>query len=116
MAAAMVSSMATGLMSGRAASCTATWVVPAGTALPYVVSLENPADSRTAVSSIRIVQELDAELDVRSFRLSDVYLPGRLNNVRADSMLLCDVYAKKRSTASAKRCPTRTTAGEELIP
>lgn len=41
--------------------------------------------------------------NANAFRMSDVYLPGQLGNFRADSMLLCDVYAKKRSTASAKK-------------
>ncbi|HND51211.1 MAG TPA: putative Ig domain-containing protein, partial [Pirellulaceae bacterium] len=52
--------------------------VPTDTALPYTVSFERPTTSAAAVSELRIVSELDADLDPRSFRLGDVRL-GDIN-------------------------------------
>lgn len=41
--------------------------------------------------------------NANAFRMSDVYMPAQMGNFNIDSMVLCDVYAKKRSTASAKK-------------
>ena len=48
--------------------------VPVDTHLPYTISFENPADANEHVKRIRIQQELDADLDVRSFLLGDIFL------------------------------------------
>ncbi|HDR14303.1 MAG TPA: hypothetical protein ENN79_02220, partial [Desulfobacteraceae bacterium] len=48
--------------------------VPAGTYLPYTISFENPADATEYVKRIRIQQEIDENLDVRSFLLGDIFL------------------------------------------
>jgi type II secretory pathway pseudopilin PulG len=39
--------------------------------------------------------------NANAFRMDDVYAPGQIGKFRLDSMLLCDVYAKKRNTPSA---------------
>ena len=50
--------------------------VPAGTPLPYTLSLNNTTGH--AVGQVRIVTELDANLDARSLRLGDLKL-GDIN-------------------------------------
>src|SRR5205085_12358171 len=50
--------------------------VPAGVALPYTISFRNP--SGNAAGQLRIVTELDADLDPRSLRLGDLKL-GDIN-------------------------------------
>ena len=50
--------------------------VPAATPLPYTVSFQNPTEG--AVGSLRIVTELDADIDPRSLRLNDLKL-GDIN-------------------------------------
>ena len=48
--------------------------VPVDTRLPYTITFENPATADAAVNQIRIQQELDDDLDVRSFVLGDIFL------------------------------------------
>jgi subtilase family serine protease len=63
--------------------------VPVGTALPYTISFTNPAE--TAAGQLRIVSEIDADLDIRSLRLGDlkvgdfnVHVPTDRANFQAD--------------------------------
>ncbi|RLB90874.1 MAG: hypothetical protein DRH50_11770, partial [Deltaproteobacteria bacterium] len=48
--------------------------VPADTYLPYTIKFENPATAEEAVKQIQIMQQLDENLDVRSFTLGDITL------------------------------------------
>ncbi|MCI0535453.1 MAG: putative Ig domain-containing protein, partial [Verrucomicrobiales bacterium] len=48
--------------------------VPTGLNLPFTVRFEQIADATDAVNEIRILQQLDTDLDPRSFRLSDIHL------------------------------------------
>jgi type II secretory pathway pseudopilin PulG len=41
--------------------------------------------------------------NANAFRMDDVYVPAQLGNFLPGSMILCDVYAKKRNTASAQK-------------
>ena len=50
--------------------------VPADTALPYTVSFTNPTEH--GVQQLRIVSEIDADLDIRTLRLGDLKL-GDIN-------------------------------------
>lgn len=63
--------------------------VPAATPLPYTVSFSNPTE--TPAGQIRIVTQLDPDLDPRSLRLGDlkigdinVHLPGDKANFQGD--------------------------------
>ncbi len=49
-------------------------LVPQGQALPYTIGFESSAESTTLSSEIRIVTELDEQLDARSFRLGDLQI------------------------------------------
>ena len=53
-------------------------LIPMSTPLPYVIRIENPSDATRSVAELRILQQLDASLDVRSFQLSDLMLGDRL--------------------------------------
>ena len=46
--------------------------LPAAQPLPYAVSFQNDPSSTTLVREIRIVAQLDEDLDARSFRLGDI--------------------------------------------
>ncbi|MEM4407020.1 MAG: hypothetical protein QXS68_08245, partial [Candidatus Methanomethylicaceae archaeon] len=48
--------------------------VPLDWPLPYLISFENPSNSQGALSEIRIVEQLDSDLDLRSFKLGDITL------------------------------------------
>ncbi|HEY7599778.1 MAG TPA: PPC domain-containing protein, partial [Candidatus Limnocylindrales bacterium] len=48
--------------------------VPANTALPYTVRFENPAGAGTHANEVRIVAQLDEDLNTRSFRLGDLQI------------------------------------------
>jgi len=50
--------------------------VPADVALPYTVSFANPAEA--GVGQLRLVSEIDADLDIRTLRLGDLKL-GDIN-------------------------------------
>ena len=49
-------------------------MLPSGQMLPYTVHFENPATASTSTAEIRVVMELDEQLDPRSFRLGDLQL------------------------------------------
>ncbi len=49
-------------------------LVPAGTPLPYSILFENSADAQKPVSELRILQQLDSNVDMRSFKLGDIRL------------------------------------------
>jgi YD repeat-containing protein len=49
-------------------------LVPLGQALPYSIQFENAASASTAVGEVRIVSQLDSDLDPRQFRLGDIQL------------------------------------------
>ncbi|WP_233259655.1 CARDB domain-containing protein, partial [Ramlibacter sp. WS9] len=55
---------------------TGEFYLPAGTALPYTIGFNNP--SERAVGQLRIVTQLDPDLDARSLRLGDLKL-GDIN-------------------------------------
>jgi len=48
--------------------------LPEGQNLPYTVQFQNPSDANTPVEQVRITQQLDPNLDPRSFRLGDLQL------------------------------------------
>ncbi|HYU32388.1 MAG TPA: putative Ig domain-containing protein [Thermoanaerobaculia bacterium] len=48
--------------------------LPLGQPLPYTVQLENAPGAPAAVGEVRVVTELDADLDPRTFRLGDLRL------------------------------------------
>jgi YD repeat-containing protein len=48
--------------------------LPVGQPLPYTIQFTNPAGVATAVGSVQVVQQLDPNLDLRSFRLGDLQL------------------------------------------
>ncbi len=48
--------------------------LPEGQNLPYTVQFTNPADASTPVEQVRITQQLDPNLDPRTFRLGDLQL------------------------------------------
>ncbi|MBD2200392.1 MULTISPECIES: CARDB domain-containing protein [Calothrix] len=48
--------------------------VPVGEALPYTISFENAATASSKVGEVRIVTQLDADLDSRTFELGDMQL------------------------------------------
>ncbi|MGE3817844.1 MAG: putative Ig domain-containing protein, partial [Isosphaeraceae bacterium] len=48
--------------------------LPTGQALPYAITFENPSGASAHVGEVRIVTQLDAALDPRSFRLGDLRL------------------------------------------
>ncbi|HUB24490.1 MAG TPA: CARDB domain-containing protein, partial [Tepidisphaeraceae bacterium] len=50
--------------------------VPLETPLPYSISFQSPAGSAGAQSQIQILEQLDPNLDVRTFELSDIVLDG----------------------------------------
>jgi len=47
-------------------------MVPMGHPLPYTIRFENPATASTHTAEIRVVTELDEDLDPHSFRLGDL--------------------------------------------
>jgi len=47
-------------------------MVPMGHPLPYTIQFENPATASTHTAEIRVVTELDEDLDPHSFRLGDL--------------------------------------------
>ncbi|MCL4179872.1 MAG: tandem-95 repeat protein, partial [Verrucomicrobia bacterium] len=49
-------------------------LIPLGTPLPYVIRILNPSEATRSVTELRIVQQIDASLDVRGFQLSDLLL------------------------------------------
>ncbi|WP_404783509.1 putative Ig domain-containing protein [Altericista sp. CCNU0014] len=49
-------------------------LVPLGQALPYTIQFENAASASAAVGEVRIVSQLDADLDTRQFKLGDIQL------------------------------------------
>ena len=66
-----------------------TGYVPANTPLPYSIAFNNPANH--ALGQVRIVTELDADLDPRSMRLGDlklgdinIHVPGEKANFQGD--------------------------------
>jgi subtilase family serine protease len=46
--------------------------VPANTALPYTIRFENPSTATTTANEVRIVANIDENLNPRSFRLGDL--------------------------------------------
>ncbi len=50
--------------------------VPAGTPLPYSVTFNSPVSGQGPQSQVRIVEQLDPNLDLRTFQLSDIALDG----------------------------------------
>jgi len=56
-------------------------MVPADTPLPYLISFEKSNTTAEAVAQVRIVQQLDADLDVRSFRLGDIQIGDLYVNI-----------------------------------
>ncbi len=50
--------------------------LPAAERLPYTIQFENPASSRDHVSELRIVTQLDGDVDPRTFQLGDMRLGG----------------------------------------
>ncbi|MCP4713252.1 MAG: hypothetical protein GY869_31865, partial [Planctomycetes bacterium] len=56
-------------------------MVPLDTPLPYMVSFEWADDSAGVLSQVRIVQQLDSDLDVRSFRLGDIQIGDLFVNI-----------------------------------
>ena len=78
---------------GRLASLTGPLTVDTGgflpleQRLPYTIQFENDSASPTHTSEIRVVTELDEDLDVNSFRLGDLKI-GEINvHVPADRSL-----------------------------
>ncbi|MHC1770058.1 MAG: CARDB domain-containing protein [Verrucomicrobiia bacterium] len=59
-------------------------LIPLGLSLPYTISVQNPADPNRALSELRIVQQIDSDLDVRTFTLSDITLGGLFIDVPDD--------------------------------
>src|SRR4029077_4951473 len=47
---------------------------PLGQPLPYTIQFQNGAQATSAVGEVRIVSQLDPNLDPRSFRLGDIQL------------------------------------------
>ncbi len=63
--------------------------VPANVALPYTVSFTNPTEA--GIGQLRLVSEIDADLDIRSLRLGDlklgdinIHLPADRTNFQGD--------------------------------
>ena len=56
--------------------------MPLGQAQPYTIQFANAPDASSSVGEIRIVSQLDADLDPRSFRLGDMQL-GDIHDPRA---------------------------------
>ncbi|MDB5349218.1 MAG: hypothetical protein JWN86_465, partial [Planctomycetota bacterium] len=48
--------------------------LPTGQALPYTVQFQNDPRAVTSVGEVRVVQKLDPNLDLRSFRVGDIKL------------------------------------------
>ncbi len=48
--------------------------IPEAQPLPYTIQFANPSSATTAVSQVQIVEQLDPNLDPRSFRLGDLQL------------------------------------------
>jgi subtilase family serine protease len=48
--------------------------LPAAQRLPYTVHFENPQGAASAVSEVRVIAQLDSDLDPRTFRLGDIKL------------------------------------------
>ncbi|MBX9719295.1 MAG: hypothetical protein K2X36_10715, partial [Microbacteriaceae bacterium] len=46
--------------------------VPAGEALPFTVQFQNDPEATTSVGEVRVVVDLDPDLDARTFRLGDL--------------------------------------------
>ena len=46
--------------------------IPVGHDLPFTIQFQNPGTASSHVGEVRIVQQLDPNLDVRSFRLGDI--------------------------------------------
>src|SRR4029077_16133594 len=64
--------------------------VPVGQPLPYTIQFSNPS-STTTVGQVRIVSQLDPNLDERSFRLGDlqigdlqVHIPNTVGSFQGD--------------------------------
>src|SRR4029077_19817771 len=64
--------------------------VPVGQPLPYTIQFSNPS-STTTVGQVRIVSQLDPNLDSRSFRLGDlqlgniqVHIPNTVGSFQGD--------------------------------
>ncbi|HOK77368.1 MAG TPA: putative Ig domain-containing protein, partial [Verrucomicrobiota bacterium] len=49
-------------------------MVPGGTPLPFIINFENPANARQAVNTLRLYVQMDPNLDVRTFKLGDLFL------------------------------------------
>lgn len=59
-------------------------IVPVETPLPYAIRFENPSDAENPISRVRILQQLDPHLDVRTFRLGDIRLGDIAVNIPDD--------------------------------
>jgi hypothetical protein len=49
-------------------------MVPLDARLPYTITFANPADADEVVSEVRVMQQLDEDLDLRTFFLGDITL------------------------------------------
>ncbi|MBL8482577.1 MAG: hypothetical protein JNJ60_10290, partial [Rhodocyclaceae bacterium] len=65
--------------------------VPLGLPEPYTIQFANGADASASVGEVRIVSQLDSDLDPRSFRLGDlklgdiqVHVPGSVGSFQSD--------------------------------
>ena len=68
-----------------------TQFLPEGQALPYTVEFQNPTDATGSVNQIRIVEQLDPNLDPRTFRLGglqigdlSIQIPGGRGTFQGD--------------------------------
>ncbi|MEM1067288.1 MAG: putative Ig domain-containing protein [Planctomycetota bacterium] len=65
-------------------------MVPANTPLPFSVTVDQPINAGETVRELRIVQQIDPSLDIRTFQLSDLTLGDLTIDVPAGSAVYSD--------------------------
>jgi len=85
--------------------------LPMGQRLPFTIRFQNSADAPSAVSEVRIVTELDPDLDPRSFRLGDLRLGDIEVHIPGDRAF----FQGEFDFTEAKGFILRITAGLDLL-